>query len=522
MTHSIPRTPHLLSAQTRAIMIVTGVILASVMDAIASTGLSIGRIGLLGATSTTPDEFALFDVAFVAAKLTSFLVTPLFVRAWGPIACLRVGTVALLLSSVVMTLFTDTVAIIVCRTAQGLAGGSVLIAGQALLFFRFFRRHQPIVQALFAFGAVMAPTTLTPAFQGLLIDRLSWDWIFLSNLPLGVVALVLLGADGSRKLSGPARFPPFQVLCLAIAMGSVSYVLQQGSRLNWLDDVSIIWFMAVGTIGVTLFAALERTASRRGLSIAAPLGDPNLRFGLLASLVAGFALSGSAFLVPAFALNVLGFTAEDAGLLLLPSGATLAAALLFAGCLISKIRTNPIALVPLGILFFAAAMWLLSGSTSGSGHPDLIMPLLLRGFGLGLLFVALTLVALTGLSADTLPFGIGLFNFGKQVGGLIGIATLQTYIDHQTALNRAVLASHLTAGNASLELRLKELMSSLVARGLEPGAATKAALPILQRSVEREVATISFNEAFLAFVLLFVVAAPCLIIAKKALGRGVS
>jgi DHA2 family multidrug resistance protein len=197
----------------------------------------------------------------------------------------------------------------------------------------------------------------------------------------------------------------------------------------------------------------------------------------------------------------------------------LALALLLSGLVIERTGTRPITLVPFGILFFAPAMWLLSGSTSGSGSPDLILPLLLRGFGLGLLFVALTLVALQGLSAAALPFGIGLFNFGKQTGGLIGTALLQTYIDHQNALNRAILAAHLSSGDPAVDQRLRATANVLASHGIDGAAATKAALPVLQRALEKQVATISFDEAFFALVLLFAAAAPCLIVAKQLLGR---
>jgi DHA2 family multidrug resistance protein len=511
---------HHLNAPLRASLVVTGVLLSAFMDAIASTALSIGRIDMLGDTYATPDEFAIFDIAFIAAKLTGFLIAPLFVAALKPTACLRAGTVALLLASVAMTFSTDIAWIIVCRIMQGFAGGAVLVAGQTLLFFRFPDRQQPIIQALFAIGAVMAPTTVTPALQGWLVDHLSWDWIFLSNLPIGIVALILLAADGGQTSQRRIRVPYLQVALFGILAASLTYVLQQGSRYNWFDDAHIVLLTvtALSSAGFLLLWEL-RFASVWTLLPASPLGNADHRFALVASLVAGFALSGSAFLVPAFALNVLNFTATDAGTLLLPSGAMLGLSLLLAGFIVKKTEINPLALVPFGILFFATSMWLMSGATSDSGAADLTFPLLLRGFGLGFLFVGLTLVALGRLSAAALPFGVGFFDLGKQIGGLAGTAILQTYLDHQTVLNRTVLATHLNGGDAMLDQRLKTAAGLLASRGLDSLAATKAALPVLQRALERQVATISFDEAFLALVLLFVIAAPCLIVVKKTLGR---
>ncbi|MER8683348.1 MFS transporter [Mesorhizobium sp. M1405] len=501
-----------------AALVLTGVVLTAVMDSIASTALSIGRLDMLGDIHATTDEFATFDIAFLAAKLTGFLVAPLLVAALKPTSCLRAGTVALLLASAAMISSVDIAWIDVCRIVQGFAGATVLVAGQTLLFLRFPSRQQPIVQALLALGSVMAPTTVTPALQGWLVDHLSWDWIFLSNVPVGIVALVMLAADRGQTVRHRIRIPYIQIALAGIAAASLTYVSQQGSRFNWFDG-HIILLTLTGLLAVILLLLWEfRFASDRLILPASPLGNPDYCFALVASLVAGFALSGSAFLIPAFALNVLNFTATDAGTLLLPSGAMLGCSLLIAGIGIKKSGINPFALAPVGIVFFASSMWLMSGSTSDSGAVDLEFPLLLRGFGLGFLFVSLTLVAFMRLPAKALPFGIGLFDLGKQVGGLAGTALLQTYLDRQLAYNRTVLASHLDVGDVVLEERLKAVAGQLGTRGLDSVAAGKGALLVLRQAVDRQAVTISFNEAFLAIVLLFLFAAPCLILSRRLLG----
>jgi DHA2 family multidrug resistance protein len=503
----------------RSAFVLTGAVLAAFMDAIASTALSIGRIDMIGDIHATPDEMALADVVFIAARLTAFLVAPVLVVAAGSLTCLRVGTVALLAASAAMTVSVDLNWIYFCRMVQGSAGGAILVAGQTLLFLRFPNQHQPVIQAIFAVGAVMAPATLAPALQGWLVDHLAWTWIFLSNVPLGIASLALLAAEGDGDRWRKPNLPLLEILVLGASAALLTYVLQQGSRFNWFDDARICLLGAMGLVAAIVVAAWEARAGERSMRTATPFATPDFRFGLLASLVAGFALSGSAYLIPTFALNVLDFTATAAGALLLPSGAALALALLMAGIGIEKAGIKPILLVPFGILCFAGAMWMLSGSSSASGAPDLLVPLLLRGFGLGLLFVALTLVTLGGLPAAAVAFGVGLFNLGKQAGGLLGTASLQTYIDHQQALNRTVLSSHLLNGDPMLDQRLRATTGVLAENGMDAAMAARAALSVLQRSLEKQATAIAFNEAFLALVLLFAVAAPCLLLAKRFIGR---
>jgi hypothetical protein len=235
--------------------------------------------------------------------------------------------------------------------------------------------------------------------------------------------------------------------------------------------------------------------------------------------VAGFALFGSAFAIPAFGLQVLSLTPTHAGLLLLPSGLLVGLGLLTAGSLIQIKGVAPFKLVPIGILCFMTAMWMLSHSTIDSGAPDMTPALLLRGLGLGFLFVSLTMVALVGPKGPLNPQGIALFNFGRQFGGLIGIAFLLTYLDHQLALNRSVLSINLTPGNPWLAERQAAAAEFLTSRGYNPDEAMGTAVAVIQGQVSQQVTVLSFNEVFLAVALLFVVAAPVLIVTRLLLKR---
>lgn len=507
------------STLLRGPLILTGVVLAAAMDAIASTALSIGRIGLFGDIHATPDELALADITFVTAKLVGFLVVPMLVTTFRPTACLRAATAALLLSCAAMTLSSSLVWIYLCRSVQGVAGGAVLVAGQTLLFSRFARKRQPTVQAVFAIGAIMAPTTLTPALQGWVVDHLSWGWIFLSTIPLGIAALVLLAADGERRKDGKVRLPFVRISLLSMGAAAITYVLQQGSRFNWFDDGHIVWLTLLGIMTLGIFILLDCLhVPEHSLIRTTALRHPGFRFGIVVSLVAGFALSGTSYLIPAFALNVLGFTATAAGTLLLPSGVMLGLGLILGG-IAMETGVKPFALVPFGLALFAGAMWLLSGATSVSGTADLTFPLLLRGIGLGFLFISLTIVALSDLDGRSLASGIGLFNFCKQLGGLLGPALLQTYVDHQSSLARTILSAHLVAGNPHLEERLRATATALAAQGLTGDAASKAAAPVLQQMLGTQVAVIAFDQAFFGLVLFFAATAPVLVLAKRLLNR---
>jgi DHA2 family multidrug resistance protein len=173
--------------------------------------------------------------------------------------------------------------------------------------------------------------------------------------------------------------------------------------------------------------------------------------------------------------------------------------------------------VPFGILMIMTAMWMLSGSTSESGAADMMAGILLRGFGLGFLFLSITLIAFSDLDDRNLASGIGLFNVGRQLGGLIGVAALQTMIDHNVTANATVLGASVTAGVPAFGERLTTMSTILAAGGMDGVAAGRAAMGLLGGALTGQSRVIAFDTAFAAIALLFLVAAPVLATVKIAL-----
>jgi DHA2 family multidrug resistance protein len=178
----------------------------------------------------------------------------------------------------------------------------------------------------------------------------------------------------------------------------------------------------------------------------------------------------------------------------------------------------PVATVPLGILTIMVAMWMLSGSTSESGAHDMMAAVLLRGLGLGFLFLSITLIAFSNLNQGNRASGIGLFNTGRQLGGLIGVAVLQTLIEHNVAGNVTVLAASLTAGAPAVGERLRMTAAMLAAEGMDT-LASRVSTSLLNGVLIRQSTVIAFDSAFNAVALLFVIASPALVAVKIGLSR---
>lgn len=516
MTTTVNAATRLGGRAARAAL-VAGIVLATLTEAIASTVLSLGRNDIIGDTHATPDEFAWLDVGYTTTKFIGFMTAAWLMTRLDPRRLVICSTLLMGVACGTAAITDRLDLLIALRAIQGFCGGTLLVAGQSIVFLAYPRSRQPILQALFAMGSVVAPATVAPALQGWLIDSQSWAWIFFGVVPVALSAIgLLLIADSARQVANE-RYPLdwIGLALVSAAFCCLTHVFNQGSRWRWFEEPRIVWLTLIGVAALLAFLGRQAASKAHVLDFGV-FRSSDFAFAFIVSFVAGAALFGSAFLIPSFAVSVLAFTPTDAGLLLLPSGAFFVCALLVAAFLMQVRRAPPIATVPFGILMIMAAMWMLSGSTSESGADDMMAAILLRGFGLGFLFLSITLIAFSDLNDRNLAAGIGLFNAGRQFGGLIGVAALQTMIDNSVTANATVLGASISPGVTAVDERLATISAMVVARGMDGVTAGRAAMGLLGRAVTGQSTVIAFDSGFAAVALLFLVAAPVLVIIKIA------
>ena len=520
MTDAVAAVPSRARSVPGAVLLV-GVMLATLTEAIAGTVLSLGRDDIIGDTHATPDEFAWLDFGYLALKLIGFMLAPWLVNRINPRSLVIVATLAMGTASAAAAMTAQLELLVALRMIQGFCGGALLIAGQAAIFLAYPHGRQPLLQACFAMGSVVAPAALAPALEGWLLDTLAWNWIFLSIVPLALVAtgLLLLAEAPPSPEAAHRPFDWIGALLISTSLFSITYVLTQGSRWDWFEQPHILWLTVLGVASLLAFLAQRAFVREPGVIRLTPFKVEDFCFAFAVSFVAGAALFGSAFVIPVFARGVLDFTYTEVGALLLPGATLFSGSLLIAGFFFQFCRVPPIATVPFGILMIMIAMWMLSGTTGESGAGDMMAAILLRGFGLGFLFLSVTLTAFMKLDSDNLAAGIALFNAGRQLGGLIGVAVLETLIDHHVAGNVSVLGASIGAGMSAVGERLAMLQTVLAAHGLEAAMAGRAAMALMDRALIGEATVIAFNAAFNAVAVLFVFAAPCLIAIKITLHR---
>jgi DHA2 family multidrug resistance protein len=240
--------------------------------------------------------------------------------------------------------------------------------------------------------------------------------------------------------------------------------------------------------------------------------------GTLLGIVMGVGLYASVFTLPVFLQGNLRMTAQQTGIVLLPGALATAVSMAVAGRLTKRLDAR--LLVTIGALLFAAAMWQLSKITGESGHEDFFWPLIMRGLGLGFMFVPLTTVTLAELTPAELPQGTGLYNFFRQLGGSFGIAGIATLLAHYTAMYRAVLGEHVTTLDPGSLARVDMLTRGFVARGADAWTAHERALMILDRQLTGQASVIAYGRIYVLSAVLVLTLIPLLVLVRKTRGEG--
>jgi DHA2 family multidrug resistance protein len=391
---------------------------------------------------------------------------------------------------------------------------------QATLFEIFPKKEQNMVMAVFSMGIVVAPT-LAPALGGYIVDNYTWPWVFYVNFPIGLVSMFFiwtyLKESVHRTEVGNADWVGISLMI--VGLGSLQYVLEEGNRYDWFNDDWILRLSIIAGITLTLFIFWQLSPKNKAPAVELRvLKHSGLLGGILIAMALGFGLYASLFIYPLFAQNILGFSATTTGLVLFPRGIATGVGSILCGRLLDR-NIEPRKLIALGMIIFIISMWQLSHLTSVSGEEDTRFALMVCGFGLGFLFIPITVAAMAGLKGKEISQGSALFNFTRQLGGSIGIAFISTYITQMGDFHRSNLVGNINRASQTLSARVNGIAHFLQGHSMSITSAKRVAYGVVNGSIRVQSAVMAYNDAFLLIGLAFVVTLPCLLIMKKTSGK---
>jgi DHA2 family multidrug resistance protein len=503
------------SYRNRYLIAIT-VTLAAIMELIDTSIVNVAIPHMMGSLGATLDQIAWVSTGYIVANVIVLPITGWLSAFFGRRRYFA-GSIALFtIASFFCGNSHSLSELVVWRILQGLGGGALLSTAQAVLYEVFPPAEYGTAMTIFGVGVMVGPT-LGPTLGGYITDVFSWPWIFYINIPFGMVALLLTLAylRDSRFAQKISRVDWPGLALLALGVGTLQTMLERGERLDWFSSREIVLYAIVSASSLAAFVWHELTTDQPVVDLRI-LKSKQLAAGVAFGGMLGVCLYATIFVLPVYLQALQGFTANQTGLVILPGALASAVTM---GVMSRQVgRFDARISIVIGVSIFMVAMWQMSHFTTQSGQPDFIWPMILRGVGLGLIFVPLTNLALADLPMDKIPNGTGLFNLLRQLGGSIGIAASATLLTHFQATNHALIAEHVTRFDPLTRERLAAMTNLLIGRGELPALAERHAIALLDGQVTRQALMLSFERLFLLFGLGFAVATPLLLFMRK--GRG--
>ncbi|MGA7570226.1 MAG: DHA2 family efflux MFS transporter permease subunit [Candidatus Aquilonibacter sp.] len=482
------RNPFAHQADAPLALITITVMLGLIMAIIDSTIVNVAINTIGGNLGASVDEVSWVATGYILANvivmplngwLTAFLGRKRFYAA-----SLAVFTIASFLCGTA----TSITQLVIYRVIQGIGGGALQPTAQAIMFESYPADKRGNAMAIFGLGAMVGPA-VGPTLGGYIVDNASWPLIFYINIPIGIVAflMTMMFIPNPKYIErSKAGLDWIGLTLMTVGLASLQYVLERGEHDDWYDSstITILTIVAVVALSVFVWRMLRERFPLVNLKV---FRHPSFTVGNVLGIISGFGLFGTALILPLFFQTILGFTAFDTGLMLLPGALSTAVSMMIVGRILNRIDGR--ASIAFGFLVFGLSTWMLGGLSTDAGFWDVFWPRLIQGFGLGFLFVPLSTITLGDIPISEMAGATGVYTLVRQLGGSLGIAILTTLLVHQTAVAWNVLASGVTQTH-----------------GYSVGALTAM--------VAQQSSMIAYNYLFRVTAIVFALAAPLAFLMK--------
>src|SRR3954468_5680384 len=428
------------------------------------------------------------------------------------------GCVALFtISSFMCGLAPNLAVLIICRILQGAGGGGLQPSEQAILADTFPPAKRGMAFAVYGMAVVTAPA-IGPTLGGWITDNFSWRWIFFINIPVGILSILLT----SRLIQDPPYLKRRKLAethidyiglgFVALGLGTLQVVLDKGQREDWFESHFIVILSLIAALSL-IFVVYWEWKQKDPIIDLHLFRDRTFGISNLLMFMLGFALLGSTLLLPLFSQTLLGYTAQQAGLALMPGGFAIILLLPLVGFLLS--RYTPRWLLLFGLAVLAFSLFHMTNFDLNIDFRTLAGARVLQAVGMAFLFVPINTAAYAFLPRDKNNAASGLMNLARNIGGSVGISVVTTMLVRRTQLHLTNLSSNLIAGNPYLQSRIKALGQMLQMHGGGPRGSSPAPYALIQGVVGRQATMLAYIDCFwfLAFAILAMV--PMVFLIKK-------
>ncbi|KQV35009.1 MULTISPECIES: DHA2 family efflux MFS transporter permease subunit [unclassified Rhizobium] len=461
--------------------------------------------------SAGSDEVAWVQTAYLIAEVIMIPLSGTLARIVSTRVLFSVSAAGFTIASGLAATATNIDQMIVYRALQGFIGGGMIPSVFAAAFTIFPPSKRSVVSPIIGLVATLAPT-IGPTVGGYLSHAFSWHWLFLVNIIPGIIVTVvtwkLIDFD-KPEYSLFKKFDWWGLLSMAVFLGALEYVLEEGNANDWFSDEHIVMGAVASAVGAVIFFYRAFKVDFPVVDLRA-FSNRNFAFGSLFSFVMGIGLYGLTYLYPLYLGRIRGYDSLMIGETMFVSGLAMFCTAPVAGKL--STRLDPRFMMMIGFASFASGTYIMSQLTADWDFYELLVPQILRGVGLMLCMVPINNVALGTLTPDRIRGASGLFNLTRNLGGAVGLAAINTILTQRQQEHYARLSEHVQWNNPEALDRLRNMENNFNSHGLD-GATI--AIRKMAGIVQQQATIMSFIDVFLILTGLFTALIFCAMLIKK-------
>jgi MFS transporter, DHA2 family, multidrug resistance protein len=431
-------------------LIAVSIILGPILEVLDSSIVNVSLPHMQGSFSAGVDEVAWVVTSYLVANGIMIPMTGWISARFGRKRYFMLSLFSFVCASAMCGAAHSLGQMIVFRLIQGLAGAAMVPSSQAIMMETFPPEEQQLAMATWGVGMMVAPV-IGPTLGGWITDNWNWRWNFYINVPLGVVALIMLSAFvhdpaylRSRRVGGKVDW--FGIVCLVLWLGLLQIVCDRGQRADWFSSPWVIWATGLSGLAMILLVFHE-------LHFPDPIIELHIlkirqfSSAVVVVVLLSFILFGSGFLNPVFLQEFMGYTAWRAGLVMLPRALAGMASMLLAGQ-ISRAGYDNRRLIGVAFAIVALALWRMSGWNLDVSISRIMLDSFVLGAGLGLSFPILSAAALSSIRRENMGYAASLFNMTRNTGAAVGIAYLTNMLLTRQQIHQAYLVQHFSVFDA--------------------------------------------------------------------------
>jgi DHA2 family multidrug resistance protein len=499
--------------------------LAAFMEVLDISIANVALQHIAGSLSATPDESTWVLTSYL---VTNAIVLPIsgwlsstFGRKRYFLACI----VGFSLTSLLCGLAPTLALLVVARGLQGAAGGGLQPTAQAFLTDAFPPEQRGQAFAAYGLAVVFAPA-IGPTVGGWITDNFSWRWVFLLNVPVGLVLTVLASRvladrpdETAARRARQGRGLTLDYLgfaLLVIGMCALQVVLDKGQEGDWfasslITDLTVTAILALSALVVWELRRADPIVDLR------LLGNRGFAAGNLLMFTLGFVLLGTTVLLPLFVQILLGYTATEAGLVMSPGGFASLLMLPVVGALSGKIEARW--LIVIGLVATSLALFHMTSFDAGIDYSTVAWARIYQSLGLSLLFIPINTAAFAGVPPEKSNNASAIINMMRNIGGSIGIAVVTTFIARRAQYHQSVLAAHVTPYSTQYNELVHTLQQAVLPRHASAADALHQAQALLYAIVQKQASVLSYIDGFWLMGVVLLALVPLVFVFRRA-GRG--